>query len=828
MSKELAKTYNPKEIEDKTYEKWCENKYFHAEIDRSRKPFTTVMPPPNITGKLHMGHALDNTLQDILIRYKRMEGYNALWIPGTDHAAISTEVKVTNQLKEEGIDKKELGREGFLERTWRWKEEYAGTIENQLKKLGISCDWDRERFTMDEGCSRAVEDVFIKLYEKGYIYKGSRIINWCPVCKTSLSDAEVEHEEQDGFFWHIKYPIAGTDRFLEIATTRPETMLGDTAIAVHPDDERYSDIVGKTAVLPLVNREIPIVADYYVDKEFGTGAVKITPAHDPNDFEVGKRHNLEEINIMNDDATINEKGGKYAGMERYEARKAIVADLEAQGYLVKIEPHSHNVGTHDRCSTTVEPLIKQQWFVKMEELAKPAINALKTGELKFVPERFDKIYLHWLENIKDWCISRQIWWGHRIPAYYCDQCGEFVVAKEVPQTCPHCGCSHFTQDEDTLDTWFSSALWPFSTLGWPEKTEDLDYFYPTDVLVTGYDIIFFWVIRMVFSGFEHTGRSPFHTVLIHGLVRDSQGRKMSKSLGNGIDPLEIIDQYGADALRFTLATGNSPGNDMRFSDERVQASRNFCNKIWNASRFIQMNLTIDKDKAVELPSDLAIEDKWIISKFNRKAADISQLRMVQWAFRVILFICGTKVTVIGEENVPKDEAVLYIGNHKSYFDIIITYARCPGLTGYVAKNDMAKVPLLSLWMKRLYCLFINRDDVKEALKTILAGIDHIKNGISMCIFPEGTRNKTDDLMLPFKEGSFKMAEKTGCAIVPMAITGSADILENHFPKVKATHVILEYGKPIYPNELDKETKKKIGAHCQGIIEEMLVKNEKLR
>ena len=623
MSKELAKTYDPKAIEEKLYERWCENKYFHAEVDRSRKPFTTVMPPPNITGKLHMGHALDNTLQDILIRYKRMQGYNALWIPGTDHAAISTEVKVTNQLKEEGIDKKELGREGFLERTWQWKEEYAGTIENQLKKLGISCDWDRERFTMDEGCSKAVEEVFIKLYEKGYIYKGSRIINWCPKCKTSLSDAEVEHEEQAGNFWHIKYPIVGTERFLEIATTRPETMLGDTAIAVHPDDKRYKDIVGKKVLLPLVNKEIPVVADYYVDKEFGTGAVKITPAHDPNDFEVGKRHNLEEINIMNDDATINEKGGKYAGMERYEARKAIVEDLREQGYLVEIEPHSHNVGTHDRCGTTVEPLIKQQWFVKMEELAKPAIEALKTGELKFVPERFNKIYLHWLENIKDWCISRQIWWGHRIPAYYCDECGEFVVAREMPEVCPHCGCTHFTQDEDTLDTWFSSALWPFSTLGWPDKTEDLDYFYPTDVLITGYDIIFFWVIRMVFSGYEHTGKSPFHTVLIHGLVRDSQGRKMSKSLGNGIDPLEIIDQYGCDALRLTLVTGNAPGNDMRFYNERVEASRNFANKVWNASRFIMMNM--EENVVAEPDASLLNEaDKWILSRVNRLAKDVTE------------------------------------------------------------------------------------------------------------------------------------------------------------------------------------------------------------
>ena len=623
MKKQLEKTYNPKEIESKLYEKWCEKKYFHAEVDRSKKPFTIVMPPPNITGKLHMGHALDNTLQDILIRYKRMQGYNALWVPGTDHAAISTEVKVTEQLKKEGIDKKELGREGFLARTWEWKEEYGGTITSQLKKLGTSCDWDRERFTMDEGCSKAVEEVFIKLYEDGYIYKGSRIINWCPVCKTSLSDAEVEHEEQAGHFWHIKYPIVGTDRFLEIATTRPETMLGDTAIAVHPDDERYKDIVGKMALLPLVNKEIPIVADYYVDKEFGTGAVKITPAHDPNDFEVGKRHNLPEINVMNDDATINELGGKYAGMDRYEARKAIIADLEAEGLLVKIEDHAHNVGTHDRCHTTVEPLIKQQWFVRMEELAKPAINALKTGELKFVPERFDKIYLHWLENIRDWCISRQIWWGHRIPAYYCDECGEFVVARKAPSVCPHCGCTHFTQDEDTLDTWFSSALWPFSTLGWPESTEELDYFYPTDVLVTGYDIIFFWVIRMVFSAYAHTGKSPFHTVFIHGLVRDSQGRKMSKSLGNGIDPLEIIEQYGADALRMTLVTGNAPGNDMRFYDERVEANRNFANKVWNASRFIMMNME-DKDITTPDVSELSAIDKWVLSKVNTLAKDVTE------------------------------------------------------------------------------------------------------------------------------------------------------------------------------------------------------------
>ena len=623
MSENLEKTYNPKAIEAKLYEKWCDNKYFHAEVDRSKKPFTTVMPPPNITGKLHMGHALDNTLQDILIRYKRMQGYNALWIPGTDHAAIATEVKVTEQLKAEGIDKKELGREKFLERTWQWKDEYAGTIEGQLKKLGVSCDWDRERFTMDEGCSKAVEEVFIKLYEEGYIYKGSRIVNWCPVCKTALSDAEVDHEEQAGHFWHIKYPIVGTDRFLEIATTRPETMLGDTAIAVHPDDERYKDIVGKNVLLPLVNREIPIVADYYVDKEFGTGAVKITPAHDPNDFEVGKRHNLPEINIMNDDATINELGGKYAGMERYEARKAIVSDLEEQGFLVKVEDHSHNVGTHERCGTTVEPLVKQQWFVRMEELAKPAIEAISNGDLKLIPERMNKTYMNWLSNIRDWCVSRQIWWGHRIPAYYCQECGKVVVAREMPEVCPDCGCTHFVQDEDTLDTWFSSALWPFSTLGWPEKTEDLDYFYPTDVLVTGYDIIFFWVIRMVFSGYAYTGKAPFHTVLFHGLIRDSQGRKMSKSLGNGIDPLEIIEKYGADALRITLVTGNAPGNDMRFYDERVEANRNFANKVWNASRFILMNME-GKEITVPNESDLSAVDQWIISKMNTLTKDVTE------------------------------------------------------------------------------------------------------------------------------------------------------------------------------------------------------------
>jgi valyl-tRNA synthetase len=624
--KELAKTYDPKGLEDRLYKKWEENGYFHAEVDRSKKPFTIVMPPPNITGQLHMGHALDNTMQDILIRYKRMQGYSALWQPGTDHAAIATEVKVIEHLKKQGIEKDQLGREGFLEKCWEWKDEYGTRIINQLKKMGSSADWERERFTMDEGCSKAVEDVFVKLYKEGYIYKGNRIINWCPVCQTSISDAEVEHEEQAGHFWHMKYEIVGEPgRFVTFATTRPETMLGDTAVAVNPKDERYQDIIGKTVMLPFVNREIPVVADEYVDMEFGTGVVKITPAHDPNDFEVGKRHNLPVINILNDDATINSNGGEFEGMDRYEARKLIVSKMDEMGLLVKIEDHSHNVGTHDRCKTTVEPMVKPQWFVAMEELAKPAIEAIKTGELTFVPKNYDKTYLHWLENIRDWCISRQLWWGHRIPAYYCEQCGETVVApaSEAPTVCPKCGCTHMKQDEDTLDTWFSSALWPFSTLGWPEKTEELEYFYPTNVLVTGYDIIFFWVIRMVFSGYAHTGKSPFSTVLIHGLVRDSQGRKMSKSLGNGIDPLEIIDNYGADALRLTLITGNAPGNDMRFYNERVENSRNFANKVWNASRFIMMNLA---DNAVTKPADaeLATEDKWIISKVNTLAKDVTE------------------------------------------------------------------------------------------------------------------------------------------------------------------------------------------------------------
>ena len=622
MSKELSKTYDPKEIEDRLYQKWEENGYFHAEVDRSKKPFTIVMPPPNITGQLHMGHALDNTLQDCLTRFKRMQGYSALWLPGTDHASIATEAKVVEKLREQGITKEELGREGFLEKVWEWKEEYGGRIVKQLRKMGSSADWERERFTMDEGCNEAVKEVFVNLYNKKLIYRGKRIINWCPVCRTSISDAEVEYEDQAGHFWHLRYPLSDGSGYIEMATTRPETMLGDTAVAVNPNDERYKDMVGKTVILPIVHREIPIVADDYVDMEFGTGVVKITPAHDPNDFEVGLRHNLPVINVLTEDAKIVDDYPEFAGMDRYEAREAIVAALEKEGALVKIEDYSHNVGTCYRCHTTVEPRVSMQWFVAMEELAKPAIEAVKKGDTKFVPEHFDKTYYHWLENIRDWCISRQLWWGHRIPAFYCDDCGEMVVTKENTCKCPKCG-KEMRQDPDTLDTWFSSALWPFSTLGWPNKTEELDYFYPTSVLVTGYDIIFFWVIRMMFSGLEHMGEVPFEKVLIHGLVRDSQGRKMSKSLGNGIDPLEVIDKYGADALRLSLVTGNAPGNDMRFYWERVEASRNFANKIWNASRFIMMNL--DKADSTDVALvDLAPADKWILSKMNTLAKDVTE------------------------------------------------------------------------------------------------------------------------------------------------------------------------------------------------------------
>ena len=622
MAKELDKQYSPQNVEDRTYKFWCDHKYFHAEVNPDKKPYTIVIPPPNITGQLHMGHALDETLQDILIRWRRMEGYETLWLPGTDHASIATEAKIVEAMRKEGITKEEIGREKFLECAWEWKAQYGGRIVEQLKKLGSSCDWDRERFTLDEGCSKAVREVFCKLYDKGLIYRGERIINWCPHCLTSISDAEVEYEDQAGHFWHLRYPFKDGSGYLELATTRPETLLGDTAVAVNPNDERYKGMVGKTLILPIVHREIPVIADDYVDIEFGTGVVKITPAHDPNDFEVGLRHNLEVINVLTPDAKIVDDYPKYAGMDRYEARKAIVEDLEAEGALVEIEDYSHNVGTCYRCGTTVEPRVSKQWFVKMEPLAKPAVEVVRNGEVKFVPERFDKTYFHWMENIKDWCISRQLWWGHRIPAYYCDDCGEVMVSAQEVHTCSKCGSNHVHQDPDTLDTWFSSALWPFSTLGYPDDTKELEYFYPTDTLVTGYDIIFFWVARMIFSGVEHMGQVPFHTVLIHGLVRDAQGRKMSKSLGNGIDPLLVIDQYGADALRFTLATGNAPGNDMRFSDEKVKASRNFANKLWNAARFVLMYLGNDYSYP-GLPKDLAIEDKWILSKVNTLAKEVT-------------------------------------------------------------------------------------------------------------------------------------------------------------------------------------------------------------
>ena len=621
MPKQLDKVYDPKQVEDKTYRFWQDGGYFHAEPNPDKKPYTIVIPPPNITGRLHMGHALDETLQDILIRWRRMQGYEALWLPGTDHASIATEAKIVEAMRQEGVTKEQLGREGFLERAWAWKREYGGHILDQLKKLGSSCDWQRERFTLDEGCSRAVREVFVRFFEQGLIYRGERIVNWCPHCLSTISDIEVEYEEKDGFFWHINYPIVGTDDVLEIATTRPETLLGDTAVAVHPDDERYKHLIGKMVLLPIVNKQIPIVADEYVEMDFGTGVVKITPAHDPNDFEVGLRHGLPIVNVMNDDATINENGGKYKGLTREECRRQIVKDLEDGGFLKAVEPYKHNVGSCYRCGSVIEPRVSKQWFVKMEPLAKPAVEAVRSGRTRFIPERFDKIYFNWMENIKDWCISRQLWWGHRIPAWYCTGCGEMIVSRETPQTCPKCGSHRLEQDPDTLDTWFSSALWPFSTLGWPDNTPELRYFYPTDTLVTGYDIIFFWVARMIFSGLAHMDEVPFKTVLIHGLVRDAQGRKMSKSLGNGIDPLEIIDRYGADALRFTLATGNSPGNDMRFSDEKVNASRNFANKIWNASRFILMNLSDDVEPG--LPETLNIEDKWVLSKYRTLVREVT-------------------------------------------------------------------------------------------------------------------------------------------------------------------------------------------------------------
>ena len=743
--KELAKQYNPEEVEDRIYDMWLKGHYFHAEVNPNKKPFTIMMPPPNVTGQLHMGHALDNTLQDSLIRWKRMQGYEALWQPGSDHAAIATEVKVTNQLKERGIDKHALGREGFLKEAWKWKEEYESRIVNQLHKIGSSADWDRLRFTMDEGCTHAVQTTFINLYKKGYIYKGSRIINWCPVCHTSLSDAEVNHEEQEGHFWHILYPLADGSGQIEIATTRPETLLGDTAVAVNPEDPRYKDMIGKMVKLPLTDREIPIVGDEHADMTFGTGAVKITPAHDPNDFEVGKRHNLPEITILNDDATIHCPGSKYDGMDRYEARKAMVQDLTDLGLLVKVVPTKHNVGTHDRCGTTVEPMIKPQWFVRMEEMAKPAIKAIETGELQFVPENYSKTYLHWLENIKDWCISRQLWWGHRIPAYYCEDCGEMVVGIEAPKSCPKCGGHHFRQDEDTLDTWFSSALWPFETLGWPEDTPEYRYFYPTDVLVTGYDIIFFWVVRMVFSGIEQTGKVPFHKVLIHGLVRDDQGRKMSKSLGNGIDPLEVIRKYGADALRMTLLTGNAPGNDMRFYWSRVEASRNFMNKVWNASRFIMMNL--DKaDLPETMPANLTMADKWILSKVNSLAADVTRnleafdlgiaLDKVQnfiWEEICDWYIEMVKPRLWNEEDETK-AAALWTLKHVLITSLKLLHPFCPFITEEIFDTlENPETPLMcQSWPEFSETLNFQEDEAEiETIKEAVRSIRNVRTNMNV-------------------------------------------------------------------------------------------------
>ena len=744
MAKELEKNYNPSEIEQKLYDKWMEKKYFHAEVDRSKKPFTIVMPPPNITGQLHMGHALDNTMQDIIIRYKRMDGYQALWVPGTDHASIATEAKIVEKMREEGVTKDDLGRDKFLERAWKWKKQYGGRIVSQLKKIGSSCDWDRERFTMDEGCSKAVQEVFINLYNKGEIYRGERIINWCPHCLTSISDAEVEYEDQDGHFWHLRYPFKDGSGYLELATTRPETLLGDTAVAVNPNDDRYKDAIGKTLILPLVGREIPVVADDYVGIDFGTGVVKITPAHDPNDFEVGLRHNLPVLNVMTEDAKIVDAYPKYAGMDRYEARKAIVADLEEGGFLVKVEDYEHNVGTCYRCHTTVEPRVSKQWFVKMEELAKPAIEAVKNGDTKFIPPHFDKTYFHWLENIRDWCISRQLWWGHRIPAFYCDDCGEMVVTKDSEAVCPKCG-KKMRQDPDTLDTWFSSALWPFSTLGWPDNTDEMNYFYPTNTLVTGYDIIFFWVIRMIFSGLEHTGKTPFDTVLIHGLVRDSQGRKMSKSLGNGIDPLKVIEKYGADALRFTLITGNAPGNDMRYYDERVEASRNFANKVWNASRFIMMNMPEEGIAKVD-ESALTNADKWILSKANDLIKDVSEnldkyelgiaagkLYDFIWEEFCDWYIEMVKPRLYSEDNTTK-EAALYTLQEVLIIALKLLHPYMPFVTEeiFTTLQSTEESIMISAWPKysESRCYKAEEESV-EVIKEAVRNIRNLRSGMNV-------------------------------------------------------------------------------------------------
>ncbi|HHW31962.1 MAG TPA: valine--tRNA ligase [Clostridiaceae bacterium] len=739
QEKILAKTYDPAQVEDRIYNEWTNKGYFHANIDENKKPFTIVIPPPNITGQLHMGHALDNTLQDILIRWKRMQGYSALWLPGTDHASIATEAKIVEAMAKEGLTKEDIGREKFLERAWEWKRVYGGRIVEQLKKLGSSCDWDRERFTMDEGLSRAVLEVFIRLYKKGLIYRGERIINWCPKCNTSISDAEVEYEEKEGHFWHIKYPIKGRDEYIVIATTRPETMLGDTAVAVHPEDERYKHLVGCYAILPLMNREIPIIADEYVEKDFGTGAVKITPAHDPNDFEIGLRHNLSQIKVIGDDATMTENAGHYAGMDRYEARKQIVEDLKNLDLLLKIEDHTHNVGTCYRCSTVIEPLISKQWFVRMEPLAKPAIEAVKNGTIKFVPERFSKIYFNWMENIQDWCISRQLWWGHRIPAYYCQECGFTMVEHQKPEKCSKCGSTDIEQDPDTLDTWFSSALWPFSTLGWPDETEDLKYFYPTDVLVTGYDIIFFWVARMIFSALEHTGKEPFKYVFIHGIVRDALGRKMSKSLGNGIDPLEIIEQYGTDALRFTLTIGISPGNDLRFSTEKVESSRNFANKIWNAARFVLMNFDDDLDFSKVDVNKFTIADKWILSRMNTIIKEVTEnlekfevgiaLQKIYefiWEEFCDWYIELAKPMIYDRENPSRLEAQ-YVLNHVLSNSMKLLHPFMPFITEEIYQHlvDIDESIMISKWPE--YREEYNFEDDVEKMELIMSAIKSIRN-----------------------------------------------------------------------------------------------------
>ena len=816
MSKELEKQYDPSSFEDRTYKFWVDNGYFHADVKSDKKPYTIVIPPPNITGQLHMGHALDNTLQDILIRYHRMNGYDTLWLPGTDHASIATEAKIVEAMRKEGITKEDIGREKFLERAWEWKKQYGGRIIEQLKKMGSSCDWDRERFTLDEGCNKAVVEVFNNLYEKGLIYRGKRIVNWCPHCLTSISDAEVEYEDQAGHFWHLKYPFADGSGYLELATTRPETLLGDTAVAVNPDDERYKDMVGKMLDLPIVHRQIPVIADSYVDIEFGTGVVKITPAHDPNDFEVGLRHNLEVIDVMTDDAHIKEGWGKYSGMDRYECRDAIVEDLKAEGALLEVEDYSHNVGTCYRCGTTIEPKVSKQWFVSMKPLAGPAIDAVKNGETKFVPKRYEKKYFHWLENIRDWCISRQLWWGHRIPAWYCDDCGEITVGRTTPEKCCKCGSTHIHQDPDTLDTWFSSALWPFSTMGWPDETEDFKKYYPTDTLVTGYDIIPFWVMRMMFSGIEQTGKVPFNTVLIHGLVRDAQGRKMSKSLGNGIDPLLVIDEYGADALRFTLATGNSPGNDMRFSDDRVKASRNFANKLWNAARFVLMYLGDDYDYQ-GLPKNLLLEDKWIVSKVNSLAKEVTEnldkfelgiavqkLYDFIWDVFCDWYIEIAKIRLQGEDESAKNDA-------KSVLVFVLTYILkllhpfMPFITEeiYQAIPHDTESIMISKWC--VYDESLNFADDEAQMEKIMTAIRAIRNRRAEMNIPPSKKSK-----VYIETAEFAVFEKGVDFVKRLAYANDVEIAQSYGDLGNVVTIITDSAKIYIPlgDLVDFEAEKK--------------------